>query len=468
MSRIHPSKHRKSHHQIVSRLSMDFVLPTEYDGGLISCNSYPSLPFLYYPDYTVAWEANAYMLNLAKLGLSLNNRGGTIAQVAYALSFLLRFFHDNRFRLMDLTNSGFRLFMKGLCGERSSDGSFIRSSTRNRVIGCICLDFMQFVSTDIYGNPGFVARRGNIRAYKSSFSRKNGQVNDRWICPALPQNSKVGRGFPISIDYVSRLRAAAKETKGKTSKRDSVLISFLEQTGGRCDEIGYLRASEVISAFESGERSPCIPVGTAKRVDRMVRFIPVPRIFLHEVMDYIKTSRRNALHKSGKTDHDMLFINMHTGGPLSINSLGNIVHDLKVRASITAKISPHMFRHRFITEKVKALIEEFDMQNEDVLRRSLISSTTIKLKLQQWTGHVRLESLDRYIHLAFDELTNFSTVKTRLHEKAERRIYQEMTEGIMRDFRSGAITADETIGAMDELFQSYFDEMDNVQEHFSV
>lgn len=55
-----------------------------------------------------------------------------------------------------------------------------------------------------------------------------------------------------------------------------------------------------------------------------------------------------------------------------------------------------MFRNRFITKLFVALIEQHEFENPDSFRRALLDTETIKQKIQQWTGHANLSSLDVY------------------------------------------------------------------------
>lgn len=66
-----------------------------------------------------------------------------------------------------------------------------------------------------------------------------------------------------------------------------------------------------------------------------------------------------------------------------------------------------MFRHRFITKLFVALIEQHAFENVDDFRRALLDTETMKQKVQQWTGHTNLASLNIYINLAFEETANF-------------------------------------------------------------
>jgi len=56
------------------------------------------------------------------------------------------------------------------------------------------------------------------------------------------------------------------------------------------------------------------------------------------------------------------------------------------------------------------LINQHQIENPDHFRRFYLESETLKRKISEWTGHSSLSSLDRYIHLAFDEIGNYKRV----------------------------------------------------------
>ncbi len=47
------------------------------------------------------------------------------------------------------------------------------------------------------------------------------------------------------------------------------------------------------------------------------------------------------------------------------------------------------------------------MENPDHFRKALLDGESLKRKVAEWTGHTSLDSLERYIQLAFDEVANF-------------------------------------------------------------
>jgi hypothetical protein len=53
------------------------------------------------------------------------------------------------------------------------------------------------------------------------------------------------------------------------------------------------------------------------------------------------------------------------------------------------------------------LIEQHNIQNKEDFRRALLDVEAMKQKVQQWTGHTNTASLEGYINLAFEEVTNF-------------------------------------------------------------
>nr|WP_154324829.1 hypothetical protein [Pantoea sp. 201603H] len=63
-------------------------------------------------------------------------------------------------------------------------------------------------------------------------------------------------------------------------------------------------------------------------------------------------------------------------------------------------------------------IEQHEYGNGDDFRRALLDGETLKRKVQEYTGHTSISSLEPYIHLAFEEVANFGTtldlIKVRL------------------------------------------------------
>jgi site-specific recombinase XerD len=177
--------------------------------------------------------------------------------------------------------------------------------------------------------------------------------------------------------------------------------------------------------------------------------VPVPHVIIKTwVENYIEGARFDFIQKlkgtakySNFQDHGLLFVSSVDGSPLAINTVTNVVSDLKKASGISERSHPHMFRHRFITEKFKELIVHYDLQNTDVMRRAIANSDVIKRVLQEWTGHKVTESLDRYIHLAFNELARMETVVSDVFADASLKALSTILSDFEQEFRTGVISA---------------------------
>ena len=153
--------------------------------------------------------------------------------------------------------------------------------------------------------------------------------------------------------------------------------------------------------------SPMLEVQTVKKKTPVKRLVPISRVDLKAIVDYIDYSRNPLLRKLGVPDHGFLLVSSVTGLPIAANTLTNEVRDLAILAGITEKASPHLFRHRFITKVFVRLIEQHQLENPDQLRRLLLDAEGLKRKVMELTGHTSLASVENYIHMAFDEVSSF-------------------------------------------------------------
>ncbi|KGI92901.1 hypothetical protein MD26_12520 [Pseudomonas sp. H2] len=119
-----------------------------------------------------------------------------------------------------------------------------------------------------------------------------------------------------------------------------------------------------------------------------------------------------------------------------------------------------MFRHRFITNKFKELIIEYDLQNTDVMRRAISNSELIKTKLKEWTGHKMVESLDRYIHLAFSELAGMPAVVERVNATGEYKAARAIFKDLEEDRDAGQISQEKFESKASRLLGEFFVGMD--------
>lgn len=401
--------------------SAGFALPL-YVGPTRTVATEPAddIPMLEWPDGRWCFEANIYMLSLYRRGLSRRNRGGTLHTYATNISHLLRYCFANNIELIDLTDNQFTFFIKSLQGERRDrdPNCYARDANSVIAIGRNCLDFLTCVSR-LHNDDDLIGQNGRIRTEEKSFEipfrgalRGKGKIRRRyWHHRAFPTPDPQIKRFPVGADAIQRLREAVLPMGGSLymRKRRYVMLMLLEITGGRRSEVVNLTVESVREA--AGMEYPMLKLITVKRKGRREdhRLIPIARHDVLLLLEFIDKNRRYVVRTTCGLDHDdgYVFISDLTGRKVTYNFFTQEMAKLKKQAGIREKACPHMFRHRFITKLFVSLIQEHELKNQDEFRRALIDTEAMKQKLQQWTGHKDVNSLNVYINLAFDEITNF-------------------------------------------------------------
>jgi site-specific recombinase XerD len=391
------------------------VLPVllQMDGELIF-RSVGGLPCFYYPDGKFCFQVTAYLQWLCiKKNLSLKNNGGTLRQYAFHLSHLVRFLYVNQMSCIDLTDSIFELFIRGL--EVKVNGLRLRGNPKVREIGSRSLDFI-FFTCKALGYPNFVSAIGIVQGFKITPEQRR-QFREQyhkleWYHFCFPSGSSDNVRFPIGEADIVSLRAQADKRSRHLRARMRCMLSVLEFSGARRYEVARLRVMDVVRAHQSKDPSPLVRFETMKQDVVTFRFIPIPRTVVSEWIKYIEESRLEIVDKKIglKFDHGFVFVSLNKGTPLHPDSVTNDIHDLKVMAGLTAPAHAHLFRHRFITEQLKNLIITYGLVNSASVRSVIVSSELLKLRLKEWSGHRSLKSLDVYIKVAFSELNMIEQV----------------------------------------------------------
>lgn len=307
---------------------------------------------------------------------------------------------------------------------------------------------------ELHNRENFVSKKGIIKGRKVDKylprELKFKASGLAWYHRILPTPKPEHRRYPIGDNLITRLYNAAEQHSRPFAARSKVLISIFEHTGARRAEVAELLVSDVLRAFNSGHATPLVRLLTVKQQTTNFRFVPVPRAVIAIWVDYIKTTRKLIMVKKygHSKDHGLLFINHLTGTPLSAFTLSNEISDLKEAANIDEPAHAHLFRHRFITNKLKMLILQFDFDNQDSFRRALLDINGFKHKIQEWTGHLSIESLERYIHLACKEITqeDTSTAKALLINAALEVV--KYTENLLDELDRGVISQGQYVAAM--------------------
>lgn len=426
------------------------------------------IPMMEWPNGQWCFEANAYILELYQRGLSRKNRGGTLLTYAANISHLLRFCYSNQTNPADLTDNQFGLFVRSLQGERRAANPTVCARDANSVIaiGRNCLDFLACVGRLGHGGD-HVGVTGNVMSVEKEYEvRREGSARGRgklvrryWHHRSFPTPDPKKARLPISSDSLQRLRDTVHRASGSLyqRKRRYTMLTLLEITGGRRSELAALTVDSVYQAAAMPE--PLLKLMTAKKPGgrEEFRYIPISRHDTVGLIEFIEKNRRGVVRSTCGLDQDdrYVFINERTGRKLQPNTITQEVAFLAKIAGITTSACPHMFRHRFITKMFVALIEQHKFQNPDTFRQALLDTEAIKQKIQQWTGHSRLRSLDIYINLAFEEALGlkkaYDIVHAKLATASAVAALGELRAGIEDDKSSRNVAS--TMNALDSLLR---------------
>ncbi|RMO87593.1 Site-specific recombinase, phage integrase protein, partial [Pseudomonas syringae pv. philadelphi] len=222
---------------------------------------------------------------------------------------------------------------------------------------------------------------------------------------------------PITDEQIKLLKATIRKQKASAfiKVRRANMIDMLTDTGARRTEIALLTVEDVKAALAMDE--PMLRLTTLKREDKAERMIPILLSTLVKLNRYIESERRQLMrkvYKDGK-DHRFFFVSSTTGRPLSSESISNEIRELRKAAGIECQICPHMFRHAFITKLFIRFVTRHKLNNADEFRQALLDTSTFLAEVISWTGHIDPISLERYIHLAFRDMTSYSETLTSVH-----------------------------------------------------
>ena len=296
---------------------------------------------------------------------------------------------------------------------------YIKAGSKKRdpnQVGTICrtvLNFLAFVDERHQG-LNLLGSTGRIHAEKKTKEiRRGGKTISitYWSHDSIPDQRESRRRKPISSNAVEKLYEtnALLQSSSFITRRRYVMLRLLEITGGRRIEIAYINVKDL----EDAEKTGMLTVFTAKqRKADASRQIPVTQADLKDLFSFVNHYRRRIIRNTIgiSNDHGRLFVSEPSGMPLEPDTLGSDFYDLRIAAGIVdEEACMHAFRHRYITNIFRTLIRTHHFQAENDLRRALLSTETLKRQVMEWTGHSNIESLDHYIHLAFEAESEYQT-----------------------------------------------------------
>lgn len=390
--------------------------------GKIETYEFSNIPFMMWPDGSPCTSANLYILSLLERagrggnrGLSTRgSKGGTLGEYASKIGQLIRYCYHLNIDLIHLTDSTFTAFIDSLRDEHSPVYPSSKKKTEPTIlaIGRACLTFLEFTGR-LNGNPGFVGEGGTIRITHQSYTIK--YRNGRSVTKSYIHHHSLSLGgrtrtvFPISDANINKLANAVDSLSRSRfiNSRRKIMLLLLEYTGARRGEISRIRVEDILNAYYSDE--PMLRLETWKQGSSSERYIPIHKMTLQQIKTYIDIHRRKVAKKfKANKDDGFLFIGETTGRGISADTITSEISALKVEAGIKEKISPHMFRHAFITKRFVMLIKEHEIQNSDQFRQALLDVQGFIAEVMMWTGHKSPESVEHYIHMAFKEIAGYA------------------------------------------------------------
>jgi len=405
--------------------SRDFLLPLYIDPT--NSKPYPinasNIPMVTWPDGRWCLEANLYMVRLYQGHYSRTHRGGSLLVYATHISHLIRYCYISKLSFFDISNSHFTMFMHGLRNELSHSSSMkhARSNTQVIKIGRKCLEFLKFISSmtadsDLVGEHGrvLVSTRPNKNTRRSS----RFEASEHLYHSSFPKPDPVRIKFPISDHATAAVRASVRISTNNSfiRARRNLMLRMLESLGGRRTELVNQIIPDIDAALREQENMISL-LTVKKRGDRhAVRMVPITSEDLALIKQYIKINRAPVIKRTCGFHKDTghLFISAKTGYKLTANTITSEIHLLSKHAKLTEPVSPHLYRHRYITKIFIFYLEFYNTNATNNFASLARYIETVKAKVKEYTGHTHVSSLDHYVNLAFEEANFFQDVKDKL------------------------------------------------------
>ncbi|WP_321891565.1 site-specific integrase [Burkholderia cenocepacia] len=419
----HISYAQKSQLQIYTR--KEFKLFSHFLGGKIELTDAENLPLVRWPNGRWCVEANLYLSECFKKGFSSRgSQGGTLGTICYYLAPLIRHVNLNMDGFAALTDAQFAFAVRQLRAKVTRHGKVVskNSSTSTFKIASAWLDFLCFIG-EFYARPNFISQDGTIKAYrvrKESIA-PNGRVvvTYPWYHWSFPTEEDLEQPrHPINDHTLSALRLAADDSRGESAmstyihSRTLVMFAILDEVGMRRMELTLKLTRRTIrnaidawSVARKANRQevPMLNFGTVKHKKHAHREVPVSPMLLDFLDDYLVTSRLYLKSLGIRVTPDMaLLFNAKNGEELRPNTITQEFWRLAKRADIKVPASPHLMRHRYITNALVRLIVAHNLPTKADFGKLILDDTDFKRKVQQVTGHSSIAGLETYLKLAYD------------------------------------------------------------------
>ena len=190
------------------------------------------------------------------------------------------------------------------------------------------------------------------------------------VSPAEPVGApKCGRPLPdvLSTDEIDRIIAAV-DTRTVKGRRDSAILEVLYSCGLRVSELVSLRLCDLF--FGEGY------IRVIGKGDKQ-RLVPISAVARDKIQIYLEDRR------CVQSRDERVFLN-NRGSGLTRVMIFTLLRQAALRAGITARISPHTFRHSFATHLLRG-------------------GAGIR-QVQEMLGHESIVTTEIYTHLDIGDL----------------------------------------------------------------
>ena len=159
----------------------------------------------------------------------------------------------------------------------------------------------------------------------------------------LPETGKRQR-LPkaLTVEEVTKLVEAAKDPSAPITLRDYLLLELLYSTGARVSEVVGINLNDISESVIGGES---IWVLKLRGKGGKERIVPLGSYAKTAIDDYLVRCRPSLLKKLNES---ALFLNAR-GTRLSRVSAWEIVKKAAIKSGLTARVTPHIFRHSYAT-----------------------------------------------------------------------------------------------------------------------
>lgn len=429
------------------------------DGAHISKLTIPKFPFMYWPDGTVCEILNMYFIDIAYLAT-----GNTLGTYASSLTHIARYCWSCGKSFAQLTDDDFYLLAKQLKDQRAPHRPTERARNNNTIRGIISrtiLFLLWYQKTFVLSNATpLIGRKEEsaqitvtaVRNYspfriKNSFSHQHPAMPPSESTePKGPMAQQIMETIGIRIDELAAVELQKPQFIKRFQSTPEILLAQLDyirirrhfmiwmmkRTGLRPSELVAISVKEHETILQT--KRFLIPTGKQRLEAMPMRSFGIT---LKDAAEYHRyaTGRRKycaTLARFGITQvtSDALFLT-DIGTPIEKSSLEKDFSRLAVASGFEGKqVCLSMFRHRFITFEVLVHLKEF--MSETGKTKQLMTKTdeeSILKRVATKTGHGSLQSLWRYIDLAWAEIGvwgNIDKAIGRLH--AGERLHDELRE----------------------------------------